>query len=392
MWGGGIYEADDFYDVCDELGLLTWQDFLFACAAYAEEEPLRGEVEAEARENIARIAHHASLVLLTGNNENLWATRTGAGSSASTARPGARTTTTTCFPRLIAASSHRTCRTPREARSAPAASHPNDERPRHDAHLGAVEPEGLAALPRHTPRFVAEFGWQGPPTWSTLTRAISDDPLTPESPGMIVHQKAIDGNVKLTDGLMPTTACPTDMETWHWAMQLNQANAVSRALEHFRSHAPHTSGAIVWQLNDCWPVTSWAAIDGDGRAKPLFYALRNASRRGWSRSSRAATASPRSSSTTPATSGRRARFARRGFDGVGRGPRAPADVRQRRAPRRQFRSGALGHGAGRRGELLLAELDDVRGLWFFAEPRDSALGLHESSVEVAPRLTASRSR
>ena len=72
VWGGGIYESDDFYDVADELGLLTWQDFLFACAAYAEEEPLRSEVEAEARDNVTRIGHHASLVLLTGNNENLW--------------------------------------------------------------------------------------------------------------------------------------------------------------------------------------------------------------------------------------------------------------------------------------------------------------------------------
>ena len=72
VWGGGIHESDDFYDLCDERGLLTWQDFLFACAAYAEEEPLRGEVEAEARENIVRLASRPSLVLLTGNNENLW--------------------------------------------------------------------------------------------------------------------------------------------------------------------------------------------------------------------------------------------------------------------------------------------------------------------------------
>ena len=128
----------------------------------------------------------------------------------------------------------------------------------------------------YTPRFVAEFGWQGPPTWSTLTRSISDQPLTPESPGMIVHQKAMEGNVKLTNGLIAHYRLPEDMETWHWAMQLNQANAISTALEHFRSHAPHTAGAIIWQLNDCWPVTSWAAIDGDEHPKPLFYALRNA--------------------------------------------------------------------------------------------------------------------
>lgn len=72
VWGGGIYESEDFYDLADELGLLVWQDFLFACAAYSEEEPLRSEIEAEARENIGRLAHRASLVLLTGNNENTW--------------------------------------------------------------------------------------------------------------------------------------------------------------------------------------------------------------------------------------------------------------------------------------------------------------------------------
>ena len=93
---------------------------------------------------------------------------------------------------------------------------------------------------------------------------------------MIVHQKAIDGNVKLTDGLVRHYRVPGDMETWHWAMQLNQANAISCALDHYRSHAPRTAGAVVWQLNDCWPVTSWAAIDGDGREKPLFHAIRNA--------------------------------------------------------------------------------------------------------------------
>ena len=72
MWGGGIYESSDFYELCDERGILTWQDFLLACAAYAEEEPLRAEIEAEAREAVARLGRHPSLVVLNGNNENLW--------------------------------------------------------------------------------------------------------------------------------------------------------------------------------------------------------------------------------------------------------------------------------------------------------------------------------
>ena len=93
---------------------------------------------------------------------------------------------------------------------------------------------------------------------------------------MLVHQKAMDGNVKLTDGLIPHLRLPGEMSDWHWAMQLNQANAVTTAVERFRSLGPHCMGSIVWQLNDCWPVTSWAAVDGAGRAKPLLYAMRAA--------------------------------------------------------------------------------------------------------------------
>ncbi len=102
----------------------------------------------------------------------------------------------------------------------------------------------------YTPRFVAEFGWQSPPTWSTLTASISDAPLTPESPGMLVHQKAMEGNVKLTDGLLRHFPLPDDIADWHWAMSLNQANAIVTAVEHFRSLQPHCMGSIVWQLND----------------------------------------------------------------------------------------------------------------------------------------------
>ncbi len=275
VWGGGIYEADAFYELCDELGLLTWQDFLFACAAYSEEEPLRSEVAAEARENVARLAHHASLCLLTGNNENLWGYEDWGWKLRLDGRTWGAYYYHELFPTLIEELAPHVPYAPGSPFS-PGGEHPNDER-HGTMHVWDLWNQKDWPHYRDTaPRFVAEFGWQGPPAWSTLTRAISDDPLTPESPGMIVHQKAIDGNVKLTDGLVRHYRVPDDMETWHWAMQLNQANAVSCALDHYRSHAPKTAGAVVWQLNDCWPVTSWAAIDGDGREKPLFHAIRNA--------------------------------------------------------------------------------------------------------------------
>ena len=145
--------------------------------------------------------------------------------------------------------------------------HPNAESHGIDAPLGAWNRLDCD-LPRHAPRFVAEFGWQGPPAWATLTRAISDDPLTPESPGMLVHQKATDGNTKLADGLSRHFRVPDDMEAWHWAMQLNQADAVACALEYFRCPRPAHLGGRRLAAQRRWPVTSWAAIDGDGRQKP----------------------------------------------------------------------------------------------------------------------------
>lgn len=118
------------------------------------------------------------------------------------------------------------------------------------------------------PRFVAEFGWQAPPTVATLERALSERPLTADSPGMLHHQKAEDGNGKLNRGLAPHFTRPAAFDTWHYLTQLNQARAVAAGVEHWRSHWPRCAGTVLWQLNDCWPVTSWAAIDGDGRLKP----------------------------------------------------------------------------------------------------------------------------
>ncbi len=93
------------------------------------------------------------------------------------------------------------------------------------------------------------------------------------TPVFLLHQKAEDGNGKLDRGMAPHLGVPDDFSDWHWATQLNQARAVEHAITHYRSWWPRTAGAIVWQLNDCWPVTSWAAVDGDERRKPLWHAL-----------------------------------------------------------------------------------------------------------------------
>ncbi|MGW2894592.1 glycoside hydrolase family 2 protein [Streptomyces sp. NPDC001212] len=275
VWGGGIYESEDFYDACDELGLLVWQDFPFACAAYPEEQPLRGEVEAEARENVVRLMPHPSLVLWNGNNENLWGFRDWDWEPRLAGDSWGEGYYLSLLPRVVAELDPTRPYTAGSPWSGSWAHHPND--PAYGTHHSweVWNRRDWADYRLNVPRFVAEFGWQAPPAYATLRRALPGEELAPDSPGMLHHQKADDGNGKLERGLAPHFALPEgDFGRWHYLTQLNQARAVAAGIEHWRSHWPVCAGTVVWQLNDCWPVTSWAAIDGDGREKPLYHELK----------------------------------------------------------------------------------------------------------------------
>lgn len=279
VWGGGIYESEDFYELCDERGVLVWQDFPFACAAYPETDPLRAEIEAEVRENVSRLASHASLALWNGGNETMWGYRDWGWREEMDVRPWGHGYYTELLPRLVAQldpTRFYCANSPYNPHHPIDALHPNDEN-HGTRHEWQVWNElDYTAYRDHVPRFCSEFGFQAPPTMATLRRWIHDEPLSPESPAFLLHQKADDGNGKLDRGFAPHLPQPAGFTDWHWTTQLNQARAVAFGIEHFRSWWPRTAGAIVWQLNDCWPVTSWSAIDGDGRPKPLWYALRRA--------------------------------------------------------------------------------------------------------------------
>jgi beta-mannosidase len=278
VWGGGIYESEDFYAVCDELGLLVWQDFTLACAAYSEEEPLRGEIVAEARENVTRLSQHASLVLWNGGNENIWGFEDWGWKEPLAGRSWGEGYYEDIFPGIVAELDGTRPYSPGSPYSFTKGVHPND--PAHGSmHIWEVwNRVDYTEYATYSPRFVSEFGFQGPPSWATLTRAIHDDPLSNDSPGMRSHQKAEEGDEKLSRGLVPHLPVPANFADWHWATSLNQARAMRFGIEHFRGQSPVCSGTIVWQANDTWPVTSWAAIDGDGRRKPLYYAIRAAYR------------------------------------------------------------------------------------------------------------------
>jgi beta-mannosidase len=277
VWGGGIFERDEFYEACDRAGMMVWQDFLFACASYPEEEPLRSEVEAEVRDNVVRLMPHASLMLWNGNNENIW------GFDEWGWRPIIKEGVSwglgyylDVVPKLCAELDPDRPYYPGSPYSGSMDIEPNDDR--HGCkHIWDVWNDvGWEVYRNYIPRFCSEFGWQAPPNWATLEESVHDAPLTPQSHGVFHHQKATQGNEKLIRGLSGHLPVPQTMDDWHFATQLNQARAIRFAVEHMRSHRAICKGAIVWQFNDCWPVTSWAALDSAGRRKPLWYAMQQA--------------------------------------------------------------------------------------------------------------------
>lgn len=372
VWGGGIYEADDFYRECDQRGIMTWQDFLFSCAAYAEEEPLRSEVIAEARDNVVRLMPHPSLVMWNGCNENIWGYADWRWAEYLDSRTWGAGYYFDLLPSIVEELDPGRPYVAGSPWSWSPDQHPND--PAHGTmHIWDVWNQlDYTAYRGHRPRFVAEFGWQAPPTWATLRAAITDEPLTPESPGMLGHQKAADGNLKLTGGLLPHFPLPANMEDWHWAMSLNQARAIGLAIEYFRSLYPLCTGSIVWQLNDCWPSVSWSAIDGAGRRKPLHYALRHA------HADRLVTVQPDGQALTVVVLNDTAepwtgtvRISWRTFGGFSQARlEVPFDVAPRETAAIAVPPRAPDLAVA---DLLVAETDEGRGLWFFAEDRDSGL-------------------
>lgn len=274
VWGGGIYESDDFYDACDELGVLVWQDFLFTCAAYPERDDFAAEVAAEARDNIVRLAPHPSLALWNGNNENLWGFEDWGWKEPLDGRPWGNGYYRELLPDLVAELDPGRPYIPGSPYS-PGDNHPNDPS-RGIIHIWDVwNTHDYADYRRYQARFVSEFGYQAPATYSTLREALSGSEMSKHAPALLSHQKAKDGMDKLRRGLDAHLRDPDDFDDWHFLAQLNQARAISLGVEWFRS-LKQMSGSVVWQLNDCWPVVSWSAIDGSGRKKPLWYALRRA--------------------------------------------------------------------------------------------------------------------
>ncbi|MDR6867455.1 beta-mannosidase [Microbacterium resistens] len=273
VWGGGVFEDDEFYRACDEKGMLVWQDFLFACAAYPEDDRSVAEVRAEARDNITRIMPHPSLALWNGNNENLWFWFLHGWDELLGGAAWGERYYVDVLPEAVADLD--------PSRSYLLGSPSSGERWRepNDPTRGVVHwwlPGDYRDYDLVRPRFVSEFGFQGPPARPTFDRVVHDAEPAPFSPGTIQRQKAVGGTERINDVLDVHLGVPADFDEWYWLAQLDQARAVRYGVERFRTLEPYCRGTIVWQLNDCWPSLSWSMIDVDDRWKPAAYAVRAA--------------------------------------------------------------------------------------------------------------------
>jgi beta-mannosidase len=289
VWGGGIYEHEAFYEACDEAGLLVWQDFMFACGLYPANDAFLASVRAEAGAAVKRLRHHACLALWCGNNEDyMLAESVGlAGSGVPAERFEARAIYERLLPEVCAALDPDRDYWPGSPFS------PGDAKSS-DATVGdrhSWEVWHQQMLPYQSygevqARFVSEFGMQSHPSLALLESVLPQDERFPESRTVQWHNKAgspsgPDGHRRLAVYMADNLRVGPTLAEHVYATQFVQAEAMRVAYQDFRRRwqrpgARAVGGALVWQLNDCWPVTSWALIDASGTVKPAWHAVRRA--------------------------------------------------------------------------------------------------------------------
>jgi len=276
VWGGGIYESEDFYNLCDQEGVVVWQDFLFACAAYPEIPEMFEEVELEAAEAVLRLENHPSLVMWCGGNECIEGFQYWGWKETLAGKPWGETFYRQTIDQIV----KELDRTRPYIPGSPFSTHSDDVNSFKSGtnHIWDVWNEvGYQRYEDYTPPFAAEFGFNGPGSWSMLTQTIGKKTLDSDDPDVAIHQKALNGMAKVADGLSREFAIPpTQGVPWYFAAALDQARAVEVGLKHFRSQNEICSGAFLWQFNDMWPAISWSVVDYTGFRKIAWHAMKSA--------------------------------------------------------------------------------------------------------------------
>ena len=288
VWGGGIYEDESFYNLCDELGLLVWQDFPFACALYPYNDDFIENVEKEAIHNIKRLRNHPSLALWCGNNEieGLWKRELISSGVAEDNKERLNFFINfylrifeEMLPQLIKKFDPTRPYWPSSPSSGfisenlaqRSSNNPNAG----DSHYWAVWHGNMpfSAYRAFNSRFMSEFGYESFPSLKTIEKFCPVEQFDFNSPVMENHQKNSAGNQKIMDYMDKRFSIPHEFEHQIILSQITQAEAIEYGVEYWRQNRTdyHCMGSIYWQLNDCWPVASWSSLDYYGRWKALHY-------------------------------------------------------------------------------------------------------------------------
>ncbi len=274
VWGGGYFCEDYFYDLCDEYGLMVWQDLLFACGVYRLHKDFVENVEAETRDNVKRLRHHASIALWCGNNELEWGWSgwdMGFGDKLSDKADYLKLFEW-ILPKTVKETDPDRFYWPASPSSGGSFDDPNDQN-RGDVHYWEVwhRLKHFTEYRKYYFRFCSEFGFQSFPSVKTIRTFAGEEDMNIFSPVMENHQKNKGANGLILYYLSANFLYPARFDTLVYVSQILQAEAIRYGVEHWRSNRGRCMGSLYWQLNDCWPVASWSSIDYYYRWKPLHY-------------------------------------------------------------------------------------------------------------------------
>lgn len=278
VWGGGFYESEDFYDLCDSLGILVWQDFIFSCSIYPlQDQEFLANLQEEVRDNVSRIRHRASLALWCGNNEMDWGWESWGWDKAEyqNHREAYRKFFYETLPGWVESLdpdtpywySSPTSGTPFEDANS------NDQG---DAHYWEVwhGAKPFSAYREQYPRFMSEFGFQSLPPLKTIATYASEDHWNLTDYMIEHHQRSHYASALFMGQMALHYMMPADFSSLVYLTMVLQAEGIRYGVEHWRRNSHRVSGTLYWQLNDCWPVASWSSLDYFGRWKALHYACR----------------------------------------------------------------------------------------------------------------------
>jgi len=277
VWGGGIYENDYFYDLCDQNGILVWQDFMFANSMYPSDPTFLTNIQAEVEDNVKRLRNHPCIALWCGNNEievawKNWGWQKQFGYSAEDSTK-IWNNYASIFHEMIPQTLEKLDPTRPYVPTTPLSNWGKEENFNHSSmHYWGVwhGREPIESYAQHVGRFMAEYGYQSYPDYETLAKVITKEDLNLLSEVMLNRQKSYIGNGIIEENVIKYAYKENDFKKWIELTQLVQAHAYGLAIREHRMKTPHCMGTLFWQLNDCWPGPSWSVIDYYGNEKAAY--------------------------------------------------------------------------------------------------------------------------